>query len=309
LAARETGQSVFAFLIVPLARRFVSSTPSVHEAPSSGVRDWLAEIAAGQAELDRFLEDVFTRVEGLLAEFGRRQQACDIDRGRREAELRAERERLQEAAARQPDPPSAAATAQQELICQMVAELQQGRDALKEVIAAAEGQVSGWSQTGVELAKARDAFLRHANQARSGEPAAQAESRRALEEQVRRQAEDLSQVQQERATLERELEIVRHHAAELSETLSQQGRQMLEERERWSDELKRIRRVLENVAQRQLAQPAAEPRPAVAAVDVPTGAERTPADEPAGDPVLDSVITQFETLQKDLARRRKAAAG
>jgi chromosome segregation ATPase len=277
----------------------VGNPPSAYEAQSDGVRDGLAEIAAGQAELDRFLEDVFTRVEGLLAEFGRHQRAWEVDCGHREAELRAERERVQEAAP----------VAQQELISQMVAELQQGRDAMHAVIAAAEGQASGWSQAGVELAKARDAFLQHAKPAPTAEPPAQAESRRALEEQVRRQGEELSQVQQERATLERELEIVRHRAAELSETLSLQGRQMIEERERWSDELKRIRRVLENVAQRQLAQPAGEPRSTVAAVDVAAGAGKAPVEESAGDPVLDSVITQFETLQKDLARRRKAAAG
>jgi DNA repair exonuclease SbcCD ATPase subunit len=300
----------------------VGTTASAHTVHSNGVRDWLAAISASQSELDRFLEDVFARVSGLLSEFVHHQKAWEMDRGRverelrarsnelsrREAELRAERERVQEAAAKPGGSPGVATAAQEELICRMVAELQQERDAMRAAIAAAEGQVGGWGEAAAELAKAREAFLQRSDQDKSDQTAGQAESHRALEEQTHRQGEELSQLEQERATLERELEIVRRRAAELSESLSQQGREMAEQREQWSDELKRMRRLLETVAQRQLAQPAGEARGPLA-VAIPAGVEKTPAEDVAGDPVLDSVITQFETLQKDLARRRKAAAG
>jgi hypothetical protein len=109
--------------------------------------------------------------------------------------------------------------------------------------------------------------------------------------------------------LERELETVRSRAAELSEIQAQQGRQMSEERERWSDELKRMRRLLETMAERQLVQSAAEARAAKTAAPMPAGGQQAAPNDDRGDPVLDSVITQFEMLQRDLARRRKVAAG
>ncbi len=107
--------------------------------------------------------------------------------------------------------------------------------------------------------------------------------------------------------LERELEIVRARAAELSEAQTQQGRQMAEERERWGEDLKRMRRLLEVMAERQLAQATAETQAPRAAP--PAATEKPPARQDRGDPVLDSVVTQFEMLQRDLARRRKAAVG
>jgi len=273
----------------------VANASSAHVAQWNGVRDWLAAIADSQGDLGRFLEDVFARLNGLLSELVRRQETCETDRSRaeqqlrarsdeldrREAEWRAERERVQAESAGQPPSP-----------------------------AVSEGDEQRISRAIAELNEARGVFLEEAKRWSSASAAAaRTESDQGLEEEKRRTEKEMAALEQERATLERELEIVRCRSAELSETLAQQGRQMAEERERWSDELKRMRRLLETMAQRELSEPAAEPRAPIAAVTLPAGVQRNSAGETHGDPVLDSVITQFEMLQKDLARRRKAAAG
>ncbi len=93
-------------------------------------------------------------------------------------------------------------------------------------------------------------------------------------------------------------------ASEMAETLAQQGRQMAEERLQWSEELKQMRRLLEGLSQRR-------PEPESVAAPAPARAETRPAaghDGAEADPVLNSVMAQFEMLQKDLARRRKVAA-
>jgi DNA repair exonuclease SbcCD ATPase subunit len=107
----------------------------------------------------------------------------------------------------------------------------------------------------------------------------------------------------QQAVLETELEAVRNRAAEMTETLAQRDRQLTEERAQWAEELKRMRRLLETVAERQERQPAEAPPPA-------SNGSRTRDEKPAGDhnsdPVLESVMAQFEMLQKDLQRRKKA---
>ena len=80
---------------------------------------------------------------------------------------------------------------------------------------------------------------------------------------------------------------------------------MSEERTEWTAELKRMRRTLETFTQRQieLAQAGGSGQAAESA-----GAAKTASTETANDPVLDSVMAQFEMLQKDLAKRRKGSA-
>jgi hypothetical protein len=254
----------------------VGQDPSEHPAQSSGVRDWLAAVAASQSELGGFLEDVFDRISGLLGEFCRHQQAWESDRDRdrakrdlqarsdelthRETALRTPREPFGEAAAARVGSPATAASPQEELIRMMIAELQEEREALRVTVAAAEMRGGGWGHAAPGVANARDALLPPARaDDRYAEPPFQAESRRGIETRMHRHGEELAQLERERAALAREVEIVRS-VAELSETLSQQGRQMAEQREQWSDEITRMRGLLETVAQRQLAQPEAEPR-------------------------------------------------
>lgn len=104
---------------------------------------------------------------------------------------------------------------------------------------------------------------------------------------------------QERAALETELDAVRNRAAELADTLDNERQRASSERKDWAEELRQMRQSLQSLGQRgAVASP-------VAATPIPIAPE--PAElEDAQDPVLDSVMAQFEILQKDLARRRKA---
>ncbi len=126
----------------------------------------------------------------------------------------------------------------------------------------------------------------------------QSRDRQLLEFQRQQQLWD-----QERTILERELEAVRNRAAELSEALEQQKRDAATQQTEWAGELKRMRRTLQQMAHR-LVERAEMPAPTAAADhDV-----RPRPSEPAhdADPVLNSVMAQFEILQNDAARRREA---
>jgi chromosome segregation ATPase len=113
----------------------------------------------------------------------------------------------------------------------------------------------------------------------------------------------LTELEDERTALELELEQVRMRAAELAETLTEQQRQMVEERAQWTGELRQMRQLLER-------QPAAAPQegaPATVAVGANGRQQQVAAPaRPVADPVLGSVMAQFEMLQKDVARRRAA---
>lgn len=107
----------------------------------------------------------------------------------------------------------------------------------------------------------------------------------------------------DRTALEDELEAVRNQAAELAEALAEQKRQMEIQQTEWSRELRQMRRLLEMMARRQLEQheeqESRQALPPAAAVSI------VPAT--VDDPVLDSVMAQFEMLQKDISRRRRHA--
>lgn len=130
----------------------------------------------------------------------------------------------------------------------------------------------------------------------------QAEMARALEEQQGRLAQVQAEEARQRESLENELELVRMRAAELAESLAEQSRQIAQERAQWTEELQRMRRLLETLVRAQHA-PAANDDEGPSAP--PPG--RAPANARAvdEDPVLNSVMAQFQMLQKDLARRRR----
>ncbi|GAB6167194.1 hypothetical protein JCM19992_31940 [Thermostilla marina] len=143
----------------------------------------------------------------------------------------------------------------------------------------------------------------------------QDETVRELEAKLRRLEEELSAAEQDRIALETELEVVRNRAAELLDMLSEQRRQMAEERSHWSGELKRLRRLMEVLLDRQIDtgapgeyEAAGQSHPRVVGYEEQ---ERTRAVASGGsvDPVLESVSAQFEILQKDLSRRRRNNTG
>ena len=120
----------------------------------------------------------------------------------------------------------------------------------------------------------------------------------------------------ERTAMVTELEVVRNRAAEMTDLLDQQKRGAEQQQVQWSEELRQMRQLLggimEHMEQHEVAAPAAGPAPrALAAADDGEGKPEQPStpsetESSDDDPVLDSVMAQFEILQKDIARRKKA---
>lgn len=133
-----------------------------------------------------------------------------------------------------------------------------------------------------------------------------------LREQLQRFERQQAAWEQDRVAMENELEVVRNQAADLSEKLAEQKRQLETREAEWTQELREMRRLLEMMAQRQFEQheSADNRQPAACAAAAPAGgAVGDSPGEPAtpDDPVLDSVMAQFQLLQKDLARRRRSS--
>lgn len=104
---------------------------------------------------------------------------------------------------------------------------------------------------------------------------------------------------QERVELESELELVRGRAAELQDLVDAQRRELAEVRSEMSNELRQLRRLIEQQAE-VLARSGGPASPAT-----PLEAELDASDAAGDDPVMNSVAAQFARLQKDMAQRRK----
>ena len=169
-------------------------------------------------------------------------------------------------------------------------ELEQQRAALEQELGEARGQISRLADANAELAKVRGelAAARAELLDQSGRSANASESDGAWRDQVR-------DLQHERAMLEAELETVRRRVVEMAETASSEKQRTAQERSEWSKEFKQLRKLLEV----QTLSPAKTPAPAEA---VPAAAAQVAAG--GGDPMLESVMAQFDMLQKDIARRR-----
>jgi len=113
-------------------------------------------------------------------------------------------------------------------------------------------------------------------------------------------SQKIAEVEQERSELEAELERVRSRAAEKHETVDRQQRELKRQRTEMGDEIKQLRKVIENMAagdsaQTLLAMPKAEHK------SEPATPEK---GKSTNDPVVNSVMAQFAKLQKDVAQRR-----
>ncbi len=134
----------------------------------------------------------------------------------------------------------------------------------------------------------------------------------------------VAELESDRTALEEELESVRAHAVDMAQTLSDQKRQMAEEHAEWAAELRQLRRILDKQAawitqhaemgagpwggdsqfgagangSLAAAGPAGRAHPTA----FPAANATSPARQP--DPVVGSILSQFELLQKDVARRR-----
>ncbi len=110
----------------------------------------------------------------------------------------------------------------------------------------------------------------------------------------------LREVEQDRAALETELDHIRKRAAEANSALAEHKRRETEERAEWSGELKQLRRALEKQSMLLLEQQ--ETGISSTRKTVPVRGDSTPT---ISDPVVDSVMEQFESLQRDMIKRRQ----
>jgi len=318
----------------------LSAEPSIQPVETDGLRESLAEICASQEEFCKFFSGVFAELDAISSKLVRKRQAWSLDRAEAESELqrrsaRLEAERAAIAAEREQawkevderrtqieherGQVAAAGAEPNGQLLEMLEEAGRERSALQTVLEESQKQSARLAQVADELAHTR-AELAEARQEigqfREGPDHAGGDRARArpdpkLQKRLHAMEQELAERDQERVVLESELDMVRNRAAEMAETLAQQQQQMADERQQWTQELKRMRRLLEILSSRGLEHTAAAEAPCSRAA-----AGRTPgksADEAAaarqnGDPVLGSVMAQFEMLQKDIVRRRKESA-
>jgi len=282
----------------------VSDELSTQLIDAAGLRAPLAEICAIQEEHQRFFSGVFSALDRLASELSQRQETW-----------LSERKLSAEALQRQAATIGANGDGQLQRILE---EAERGRDVLRTALEATEthGQrlaqmTDELSQARAELAGARQEIERlRGDLDKAPSPAVPDEK---LQERLQQAERERDQIDRERVVLETELDTVRHRAAEMTETLADQRREIGEERKQWALELKRMRSLLEALSKRPTVLPAAASGPPQSAVDVnkaaPPAAPATVSASAAGpDPVLESVAAQFEMLQKDVVRRRETTA-
>jgi hypothetical protein len=108
-------------------------------------------------------------------------------------------------------------------------------------------------------------------------------------------------LEKDRQAMATELELVRSRAAEMAEMLSGQKRSADLQQSQWVEEMRQMRVILETLA-RQAAAAALPPETSPPA-KIPSGV----AAAAMSDPVLESVLAQFEVLQQDRLLRRAEA--
>jgi len=249
------------------------------------VCDALGEIRACQADTQAFLQEMTAEFDQLGESLASRQR-CLQQRAAQQQESRAEAHHEQtdrlfalwEEASRQQGEIRQSQAGVEEQIVRLA-------DVAVELIAVqneVKAQREKWVQQSAALATLPEAI-------------ASAQTPPPSDSQLEELQHQYSELQQERTLLESELESVRSRAAELTDRLTEQKRNAAQQQSHWDEELHRLGLLLETVASRQAdAQQLLEQRPA------------TPAATPATtDPVLGSVLAQFELIQQDCARRRQ----
>jgi chromosome segregation ATPase len=199
---------------------------------------------------------------------------------------------------------------------QFVVELLAEFEAAQEKLSQAEGQID---QQNRELAELRS------RPAVDGQPAEQNGAGDAVLESK------VAELESDRQALEEELENVRSRAVEMAQVIADQKRQMAEDQTQWMEEFRQLRRILDKqtkwITQQNEQNGSAASPPADATSSAAKSGTEKSSDErgepslelirraPAADshksagknsdPVLGSVLSQFEFLQKDVARHRK----
>lgn len=215
--------------------------------------------------------------------------------------LEANRQELERSRAQLVDELAAATATDADGIATRLAEAEQEKAALKEELARAHQHTSRLAGSALELADSQGQLAQaRADMLDLQHRLAQAEKRLHGESQ-----QQIRALEHERISLETELESVRNRIAQMAEEATQEKRRMAEERAEWSGELRQLRRAIEKNAVMSSHHSHVEDSHRTAPTPS-TETESNPGAAAAGgeDPVLDSVMAQFEMLQKDLSRRR-----
>ncbi|OHB78924.1 MAG: hypothetical protein A2W31_10605 [Planctomycetes bacterium RBG_16_64_10] len=285
------------------------------------VKACFAELQAQQGELERYFADSFRELESLRADLGQfheelRIQRSELERGRRDLEATArelEQQQSSQLAALQEK--YEAAQAELDRLRQQPDESRLAREAvLERQIDQLQNECNRFESES-EVARTRVAELTatiedlsQADRDHNTVDETLCDARQRLEiaaQEMSSKEAQISKLEQERDDLEAELDSVRSRAAELSDTLDQIKRESIEERAEWSAELKQMRRVLER--QTDLLTPRPSSRLAVAAptATMPmTTAGSAASAQSAADPVLGTVMAQFEKIRQERAQRR-----
>jgi chromosome segregation ATPase len=250
------------------------------------VQEALGEICACHADLNGFINGVTTEFDQWGETFAQRQrqlqQQTTCQRETQASALHAEEERF---------------SAWQKEVERQCGEIRQGHTTMEE-------QIQRLSNLAAEVATGQKELLSHRQEwteqceTLANLPHALAATERPAPEadpSFQELRQQYSELQQERILLESELENVRSRAAELTELLSEQKRSAMERQAHWDEELRCMRLLLESMAGRQ----AEVERQIVQRLGT------APNPPPAADPVLGSVLAQFELIQQDCARRRQ----
>jgi chromosome segregation ATPase len=115
----------------------------------------------------------------------------------------------------------------------------------------------------------------------------------------------------ERALSDTQLESVRERAAELAVQLEEQQRQFAEERQRWQSQLADLTRLVASHnrgSHSSTSDTIVTEQPRCTASPVRRAPHRPDHDAPQGNPVIDSVMAQFQMVQREAARRRAKAS-
>jgi SMC interacting uncharacterized protein involved in chromosome segregation len=213
----------------------------------------------------------------------------------------------------------AALQAGQESYAQFVADLLAELEATQNKLRQAEAQIDQQNHELADLRNQQTAALQQA-----------AESERSGDQAL---LNKVAELESDRQALEEELENIRTRAVDMAQTIADQKRQMSEDQTQWMGEFQQLRRILDKQTKWIKEQtgradgagrsaPASverafdldldvvgESAPAVPAGGAPTASPGLATPQRAGanpsDPVIGSVLSQFEFLQKDVARRRK----
>jgi len=282
------------------------------------VKSFFSELQSQHTEMEEYLGDSLRELQALRADldaFERELQArtCELEQSRRELEeasrsasLDAEKKHGAELAAWQ---------AKYDAAIEQIGRLEAARSDEGDVGGALRGQIDALTEerdrvvAALERSEARSSELesrveelRHQEGGGGSAEAELAGARNRLEEAVRAsqdQKEQIERLVRERDELENELDTVRARAAELNDALAQIKRESAEERAEWSAELKQMRHVLERQAE-LLSSPPPQPAAARSAVSRSGGN----GSKKMKDPVLGSVMAQFEKIRQERAELR-----